>query len=236
MSIVGEGRGPKFMEKCYRILLFLAHNGATKKAHIINQIEPAIDKPTVYKALAQLKEKGYITSKKIERWSDRGVKSEISRKGLLQLLEIYFRGPTASELRTHIFDLINKNPALRADPEWVATVQSLMPLIKKINAIISSRESVADIDEAEILPIVWQDPQVALGNLVRLAVAACLMETSNKQARVHREVLWELKTILQKHPMYLKLGIEVMKGEIERYDRMMHVKEAMEDFVATNSF
>jgi len=216
-------------------LLFLAYNGPTKKKHITFQIRPAIDKPTVYKALKQLNEDGYITFKKKERGSDRGVKSEISQEGLLELLRFHSRGPTASTLRTKMFDLINKSPALRADPEWIVTVQSLIPLIKKINTrILPSRASNVEIDEEYILEMIWQDPRKALGKLISLIEFTCLTESSYDQARAPDEAFRELQTIFQKRPMYAKLAVEVVKTEIERYDRMIRVKKAMEDFVTAN--
>src|SRR5208282_2211445 len=205
--------------------------------YIMLEVKPAIDKPTVYKALSQLQEEGYITFRKRERGSDRGVRSEISKEGLLELLRHHSRGPTASALRTKMLDLIDMSPALRADPEWVATVQSLIPLIKKMKTrILPSIGSNADIDEAYILSMIWDDPREALRNLIGWIEVTCLMESNNKQVRAREEAFRELQTILKKRPMYSKLAVEVMKGEIERYDRMTSVKKAMENFVATTPF
>ncbi|MGO9644780.1 MAG: hypothetical protein ACLPY5_08550 [Candidatus Bathyarchaeia archaeon] len=242
LSIVGEGRGPKFIEKCYRILLFLAYNGPTKKQHIILLIEPAIDKPTVYKALKQLHEERFITFRKSQRWSDRGVRSEISRKGLLELLRIYFRGPIASALRRQIFDLMDKSPDLRADQEWIATVQSLMPLIQKLTTTIlssgstASQASNADMNKEYVLSMIWEDPQEALRKLIQWIEVVLLMEGRDKQVRAPAEAFDELQTILQKHPMYLKVTRKVMKREIARYGRMLRIKRAMQKFVATTPF
>jgi len=216
-------------------LLFLAYNGPTKKKHIILQIKPAIDKPTVYKALEQLNEDEYITFEKNERGSDRGVKSEISQKGLIELLRFYSRDHTASKLRTKVLDLIDKSPGLKADPEWIATVQLLIPLIKKIETSTwPSWASTADVDEREMLEMIWQDPQEALDKSIRLIEVTCLMESSNIQARAPDEAFRELQTILQKRPTYATMAVEVMKREIERYGRMIRVKQAMENFVAAN--
>ena len=236
LSIVGEGKGPKFIEKCYRILLFLAYNGPTKKQHITFQIKPAIDKATVYEALTHLHEEKFIAFNKSEQWSDRGVRSKILRKGLLELLRIYSLGPIASELRTKFFDLIDLSPDLRVDQEWKATVRSLLPLIQKLETRISTRVSDADVIDKYVLSMIWEEPQEALRKLIRWIEIALLMKASNKRVRAPDKLFRKLQTILRKHPKYLKLARKVMKNEIARYNRILQIKKAMQNFVTSTPF
>lgn len=207
-----------------------------KKKQIELQIEPPIDKPALHEALAQLEQEGWITFRKIERGSARGVNSEITQKGLLELLWYYSQGPTARALRKKMLDLIDKSPALKAGPEWVATVQSLIPLTQKLKTRILPTALDTGINEPYILSMIWDDPRDALRNLIGWIEVTCLMENSNEQVRAPEKAFQELQTTLKKHPTYSKLAVEVMKGEIARYDRMTHVKKAMEKFVATNPF
>jgi DNA-binding PadR family transcriptional regulator len=208
-----------------------------KKKQIMLQIEPEIDKPALYKALTRLHEEEFITFTKIERGNQRGINSEISKKGLLELLNYYSRGPTGSALRTKMLDLISRSPGLRADPEWIVTVQSLMPLVQKLKTrILPSRASDTEISEEYVLSMIWDDPREALRKLIRWIEVTLLMEGSNEQVRPPDEAFQELQTILQKHPIYLKLAREVTKKEIIRYVRMLQIKKAMQKFVATTPF
>ena len=234
MPIVGVG--PKFREKCYAILLFLARNGPMKKKKILLQIEPTIDKPALYKALTRLHKEEFITFTKIERGHQRGVNSEISKKGLLELLWFYPRGPTASALRSKMLGLLDKSPGLRADPEWVVTVQSLLPLVQKLNTKLLPPRASGGINEEYVLSMIWNDPQEALRKLIGWIEATLLMEGSDKEVRTHDEAFGELQTILEKHPTYLKLARQVMKREITRYARIQEIKKAMQHFVATTNF
>ena len=82
--------------------------------------------------------------------------------------------------------------------------------------------------------MIWEDPRKALGKLISLIEFTCLTESSNVHAQAPDEAFRELQTILQKRPTYAKLTVECMKMEIKRYDRMIRVKKAMEDYVAAN--
>jgi DNA-binding PadR family transcriptional regulator len=204
------------------------------KKQIELQIEPPIDKPALHEALARLEKENWITFRKIERGSARGVNSEITQKGLLELLWYYSRGPTARALRKKVFDLIDKSPALKADPEWVATVQSLTQLIQKLKTRILPTASDADINEEYTLSMIWDGPREALRKLIGWIEVTCLME--NNQVPAPEKAFQELQTTLKKHPKYSKLAAEVAKGEIARYGRITDVKKALKHFVATNPF
>src|SRR5208337_3502806 len=138
--------------------------------------------------------------------------------------------------RTKVLDLIDKSPGLKADREWIATVQALIPLIKKIKTRTSpSWTPNPDVGEREMLEMIWQNPREALGKLIGWIEVTLLMESQNKQAPAPDEAFQELQTILQKRPTYMNLAVEIVKTEIQRYDRVMRVKKAMENFVAINS-
>lgn len=210
-------RGPRFIEQCYRILLFLAFNGSTKKNHIILRVKPKIDKPKVYKALKRLHEEGWITFQRRKKWGpERGVYSEISRKGLLELLR-YCRGPTATALRKRIFDIIAKSPGLNADEEWVNAVRSLIPLLVEMTPWAAG-----NFEGNVLLPMmIWQEPRDAVRELIRSIQNTGLGESNAERiGLVVAERIRELQNILRNHPKYAALATQIIQEETKRINDM----------------
>jgi len=78
--------GPKFRDKCNRILFFIAVNGPVHKAQIEKSIKPNIDHPTIHKAVNQLllQRLIHLSGKKnpIVRYYD------LTRAGLLWIIRL----------------------------------------------------------------------------------------------------------------------------------------------------